>query len=530
MGLVDRALGRLSPHRAATCALLAVHAAAALLGALGRLDVAPEASAATVAAAAAGVLLIGAAGAATTGTRVHIESALVTALVIALVVEPSTRTEPLVGAGLVGAAAGLTKLLVRARGRHLLNPAAAALVVAGLLVAPTLGVAAPVWWVAVPELAPVVLVSGALLVRRTGTGAVAFAYVLAHLGATAAWAAATGGDLPATVRAALLGGPVLVVALFVVVEPLTQPARRVPRIAVAALAGALPAVPLWLGPAAMTPELAVVVGNVVTALVAAPRAVQLVVERHTDVGSDAHEVTLRPRRALRWHPGQWVELDVGRCRPDGRGRRRALPLVPAGESLAVAVTKGERPSGFASALVDAPVGSVVRATAVAGDFLLPRDPTVPVLMVTSGIGVSAFLAHLEHAGPRDIVLVVECPIGLPPPYAARLARTRARVVVVSPEPVPHLPARWTWFEGTRLTAASLEHAMSDLPRRRAYLAGAPDLVRRARRVVRSAGVRRVRTLVLHGYDRPPARRRAQPAGAVGDGARHRSRRTVHAGV
>src|SRR5699024_7649706 len=130
---------------------------------------------------------------------------------------------------------------------------------------------------------------------------------------------------------------------------------------------------------------------------------------------------------------------------------------------------------------------------VGGDFRLPDNPLRPVVMVASGIGVTPFISHIEHGGPRDMVLVLVCATGMPPPYVRRLARSRARVVIVSPEPVPELPARWSWYRGTRLTAAALESAMSDLPKRVGYVSGSPDLVRRARKVLREAGVRRVRT-------------------------------------
>jgi len=509
MGVVDGVLGRVGAYRVVTLALLAVHATAAVLGWRGMLDVDPVALAATVGAAAAGTWITSLVGTAVSGVRVHVESCLITGLILALLVWPAVSVEALVGTGLVGAGAGLSKVLVRARGRHLLNPAAAGALVAGLVVAPVLGTAAPVWWVATPMLAPAVLVAGIVVLRRTGTGAVGIAYVAAYLAVTLPRLVLSGESLLAASTTVVASHPVLMVAAFMVVEPLTQAPRRVARVAVALLAGAVAGAPFALGPLSTSPELAIVAGNLVTALVAAPRALALVVVGHSTPGPGAHEVVLRPARPLRWQPGQWVELDAGRVRPDGRGRRRVFSLVPAGpDAVAVAFTVRDRPSAFKRALMAAPVGTRVRATTVGGDFLLPADPTVPVLMVASGIGVTPFVAQVEHAGPRDMVLVLVCPTGMPPPYARRLARTRARVVVVSPEPVPGLPPRWTWHRGTRLTPAALESAMSDLPRRAAYVSGAPDLVRRARAVLREVGVRRVRTDTFSGYARRPVHRSA----------------------
>ncbi|UZN01743.1 FAD-dependent oxidoreductase [Cellulomonas sp. S1-8] len=517
-GPLDRLLGRAASYRVATLALLAVHVAAAVLGHVGLVDVDPAALAATAGAATVGTLLTSLIGTAVSGVRVHAESSLITGLILALLLWPALSVEALVGAGLVGAAAGLSKVVVRARGRHLLNPAAAAALVAGLVVAPALGTAAPVWWVATPPLAPVVLVAGALVLRRTGTGVVGLAYVATYVLLTVPRLVLS-GDAPLDALTTVLAShPVLFAAAFMVVEPLTQAPRRRARIAVAVVAGALAATPFAIGPLSTSPELAVVVANLVTALVAAPRALGLVVVGHTTPGPGAHEVLLRPVRPLRWQPGQWVELDVGRMRPDGRGRRRVFSLVPAGrDAVAVAFTVRGKPSAFKRTLMAAPVGTKVRATTVGGDFLLPDDPTVPVVMVASGIGVTPFVAQIEHAGPRDMVLVLLCPEGMPTPYVRRLARTRARVVVVSPDPVPGLPPRWTWHRGSRLTTAALESAMSDLSRRVGYVSGSPDLVRRARAVLREAGVRRVRTDTFSGYARRPVHRTsgvAAPAAAT----------------
>lgn len=526
MGGVDGLLGRVAAYRTATLMLLVVHGTAAVLGHLGMLDVEPLALAATVGAASVGTLLTSLVGTLVGGDRAHVESSLITGLILALLLWPALTVESLLGAGLVGAAAGTSKVLLRWRGRHLLNPAAAGALVAGLVVAPVLGTGAPVWWVATPLLAPAVLVAGLVVLRRTSTGAVGAAYALVYLAVTVPRLVVS-GHAPADAVVTVLGShPVLVAAAFMVVEPLTQAPRRRARIAVAGLAGALAGVPFAFGPVSTSPELAIVAGNLVTALVAAPRGLRLVVVGHGSPGPGTHEVLLRPVRPLRWQPGQWAEIDVGRTRPDGRGRRRVFSLVPAGrDAVAVAFSVRERPSAFKRALMAAPVGAAVRATTVGGDFLLPDDPTRPVLMIAGGIGVTPFLSQLEHGGPRDMVLVLLCPTGMPPPYLRRIARTRARVVVVSPDPVPELPPRWTWHRGTRLTASALRSAMPDLPRRAAYVSGSPDLVRRARAVLREVGVRRVRTDTFTGYGRRPAHRSAPAAAPVAAGPRGARRGT-----
>ncbi|WP_309134659.1 FAD-dependent oxidoreductase [Cellulomonas sp.] len=518
MGPVDRLLGAASMYRVTTVVLLAVHAWAAGLGALGVLDVDPVALVVTVAVCLAAVLLTSLLGHALGGVRPHVESSVLTALLLGLLLWPDASPAGLASAGLAGAAAGLTKVLVRYGGRHVANPAAAGALVLGLASA-ALGGPGPVWWAATPLMAPVVVPAGLAVVRRCRAEAVALAAVGTYVVLVVPRLVASGvapGDALATV---LLSHPVVLAACFMVVEPLTQAPRRHQRVAVAVLVGAAAGVPFAAGPLSTSPELAIVLGNVVTAVVTRPRAVRLEVVRHGAPAPGTHEVVLRPARPLPWRPGQWVELDVGQLRPDGRGRRRTLSIVPAGDGLlAVAFALPARPSAFKAALAAAPVGATVRATAVGGDFLLPRDRRVPLLLVAGGVGITPFVAHLDDAGDRDVVLVVVAGRGVLPPYATRIAATGARVLVVSPVPVVGLPDGWRWYAGSRLTAAALAAATSDLPRRHAYVSGAPDLVHRARRLLAAAGVRRVRTDAFTGYDRRPAhalrRGRTRHAGRV----------------
>ena len=142
---------------------------------------------------------------------------------------------------------------------------------------------------------------------------------------------------------------------------------------------------------------------------------------------------------VRFRPGQWIELHVPHSAADARGSRRVFSLATPpdhADGVAVAFRLTDAPSSFKQALSALPEGGLVRATGVGGDFLLPRDPTVPLLLVAGGIGITPFVSQLAALArtreQRDVVVVLLVGPGDEPAYTDVLTGSGARVVVVEP--------------------------------------------------------------------------------------------------
>ena len=159
---IDRVTGQVSMYRLTTIALSAVLAIGLLLGSLGVIGVNPYGLLATLAVVV--VATLGANEAAARLARVvpHREASVITALIIACLVPPTVATLDLIGAAVAGIVAALSKYLIVWRGRHILNPAATGVLVAGLLQL-TVGI----WWIATPAMLPVVALGALLLLDRT---------------------------------------------------------------------------------------------------------------------------------------------------------------------------------------------------------------------------------------------------------------------------------------------------------------------------------------------------------------------------
>ncbi|MGN6742825.1 MAG: FAD-dependent oxidoreductase, partial [Amnibacterium sp.] len=390
---------------------------------------------------------------------VHGTSSWITGLILFLLLYPSDRPQDLLLLAAAAIVAAASKYLVTVGGRHVLNPAAAGAFVVGLT-----GLSGGVWWVANPVLLPLVAVTGLAVAIRVGV--VGPALLLAAGGALleAAAAAVQGAEPLAALAAAVTSTPVVFLAAFMFTEPVTLPPRRGQRYAVAALVALLLVVPyvapFRLGTFGPSPELAVLLGNVLALLLARPVAAQLTFAGRRPLTATATEYAFTPEQPVRHEAGQYLELQLPHRGADRRGIRRTLTIVspPGDRDLKVAVRTREPMSTFKQALDVLPLGSRVRAVTVSGAFTLPADRTVPLLLVASGIGITPFVSQLQAEGaavaagaaPRDVLLVDRVPSGEDLPYRDVLERSGVRVLVVCPDPASLGPVPEHWHVAARL--------------------------------------------------------------------------------
>lgn len=467
---------------------------------------------------------------------VHRESALITALLLWFLYWPARDLGGLAWLALPAALAIVSKHLVTWRGRHLVNPAVAGVLLT-VVVQELAGISAPdrlwtTWWVAAEPLALPVLVAALLVVRRTALLIPALLFVVVALVVVIAGLVDQGLALGDALRTAATSWPLVFLAGFMLTEPLTLAPRRAVRLGSAVLAALVVSLPMLTGLLGVDPiepwifgswtELGIVVANLV-AFVAAPayaRTLELVGSRR--VAQDIHEFTFRGAVPVGFRPGQYVELDLPHPRPDARGRRRWLSLTSApgggGGSRAagggggsrragsddgagggtaeirVATRIGEDPSSFKRALLAARPGERARLAWVGGDFVLAADPE-PVVLVAGGIGVTPFLSQLAAEPGRDAVLVWAI-TGPEIPFREELLAAGLPVVIIAPIPVELGPG-WRQLEADTLTADLVAAAVPDLADRAAYVSGRPTMVEALRRGLRGRA-RRVRTDVFTG--------------------------------
>lgn len=509
-GRVDAALGRVPTYRLVAWCLTGLALVSVLAAAVGWLDFPVLALVGDLAAAVGASWVTSRLLGHLRHVRPHDPSAVITGLLVSFLVIPPDSPAGLLGPAAAGAVGAASTFFLRVRGRHVLNPAAFGAFALGLT-----GLTGSIWWVATGVMLPFVVVAAALVVVRTRSAS----FVLAFL------AVAVTLDVVGQVRfatpptealtTAIVSTPLLFLGGFMLTEPLTLPPARWQRVAEAVLVGVAVAVP-YLAPFAIgtlvpTPEAALLLGNLLSLAAARPTAARMRLTQRRALTATTTEFTLEADRPLRHRAGQYVELQVDHDRADRRGIRRIFTVAsaPAEDGrIRVALRTREPLSSFKAALCTLPPGSSVRVVAVNGSFTLPRDRSLPVLLVASGIGITPFVSHLLEearaagagAPARDIRLVYRVANVDDVPYADELAALGVRTLLVAPGARPHGNGpRGSWCGVTDLDAAAVEAFVPHASARRAYVSGSPAFAGHARAVLRRAGVRHVRTDAFAGY-------------------------------
>lgn len=501
---LDRLLGRVTMYRLVVIALAALIVLSFVLSLTGAVFYTPAALGLTLLVLLVVTLASGRLYGALFGVTPHTESALVTAGLLYFLLWPSADPTKLGQIALAAFAASASKYLIAWRGRHILNPAAA-----GVLVVTLLGVTGGVWWVATGPLLYLVAPLALLIAYRTGKLPVVGLFVLVAAALTVAFSMSGGNDFAAALQYALVTSPIVFLGGFMLTEPLTLPPTRAQQLAVAAGVGVLVALPtavaLHVGNLSLTPETALLVGNVVAFALARRRGIGLTLTGRRSFGPTTTEFVFTPDHPVRYRPGQWLELTLPHRGVDTRGSRRVFSIAsatPDGTSVAVGIKiPPGHTSSFKKALADLPVGSHLRATTVAGEFTLPTDRSQPVLLVAGGIGITPYLTQLADcvAQGRDVVLAYGITDPAEIPYRDDLVALGVPVVLAAPAVASvDLPAGWVPVEGF-LTADALRTHVADVDRRVAYVSGPPVMVNALSDTLRHLGAPRVRTDAFVGY-------------------------------
>ncbi|MDY0911366.1 RnfABCDGE type electron transport complex subunit D [Rathayibacter festucae] len=508
IGTLDRALGRVTMYRLVWLTLAALLVIALGYSAAGLIFFTPIEIAAT-----AVVAIVSTTGATwliarLVGSPAHLESSLVTGLLIAFLLFPTAEPRALLVVALIGVIAAASKYLLVWRGRHLFNPAAVAVLIVGIAQGllqdtPFAGsLTAAAWALPTGALWPWVLLGALIVVARVRRWAIVVVYI-AVAGAVSVLNSVVLGQEPgAALSLVLTAYPFVFAGAFMLTEPLTLAPRRSQQLLVAVVAALLTTVPFSLGPLHASPELGLVAGNAIAFFFGQRRRLSLELRSSSVIAPGITEYRFAPRTPVRFQAGQWLELDVPH-RSDGRGSRRTFSIAsaPADGEIAVAMRLPEKASSFKRALAGLEPGALVRATSVGGDFVLPADPATPLLLVAGGIGITPFASQLTAiaAGPRrDVVVVYAAPRLEDVAYRELLRASGARVVLVSPEAPARLPEGWSHVAG-RITAERLADAVPDAPRRVGFVSGSPAFVDSVRGALRAAGAKKVRTDAFAGY-------------------------------
>ncbi len=417
-------------------------------------------------------------------TRVPLQhhSSIITALILILLLLPSTTPTDLFASAVITALAIASKYVFVYKKQHLVNPVAAGLVLGALF-----GFGGGAWWVASPLLFIPILIGGLLVAEKVKR----LDMVAVFVGITFILYMITMWQSPATMSELLttifVSYPFLFLGFFMLTEPFTMPSQRNMRYVYAAVVAGVASLPP-LGSFVMSPELALVIGNLTLAPFAQRQKLILSLAGLRKVTSSIYEFSFPKPAGFQFKAGQYLEWMVPHNKIDSRGTRRYFTIASAPEEteLRLAFKLPEHASSYKTAMINLKAGDVVIGSQRSGDFILPNNKDEKLGFIAGGIGVTPFVSHVTSLGhrneQRDIVTLYCVATTADLAYSEQLAKAGELVPVVASGEVP------AGGESGILSTDIMTRRVPDYASRTWYISGPPKMVDASYRSLRTLGV------------------------------------------
>ncbi|HEV8190861.1 MAG TPA: FAD-binding oxidoreductase [Ktedonobacterales bacterium] len=489
--LLDSFLDRITMYRLVLYALLWMLGIATILSFLGLLPFTPLA---LLLSAAFLVLICWAANtmlARIFNVPANVESAFITGLILALIIDPARAPDDLQFLGWAAILAMSSKYILALNKKHIFNPAAIAVVVTSFVLHESAS-----WWVGSASMLPAVVLGGVLVVHKLRHEDMALCFLAAALVTLCVVCLIQGLILTRELRHLFVDSPVFFVAAIMLTEPLTMPPTRGLRRIYSILVGFLIVPQIHIAMLYSTPELALVVGNAYSYLVSPKLKVALKLKRKARMSADIVDFAFAPSRRLRFTPGQYLELTLPHKHSDARGNRRYFTIAssPTEDSVHLGVRFYPEGSSFKAAMYALDGRIKVLGGQFAGDFTLPANRAQKLAFIAGGIGITPYRSMLKYLLDtkqcRDIVLLYAARTTDDIVYRDVLSEAQSKLgikIAFTLTDTAAIPRNWSDGKG-RIDAQMIQQVMPDFKERTFYLSGPPDMVRAHERVLRHMGV------------------------------------------
>ena len=324
-------------------------------------------------------------------TPTNWESSILTGLILTLIVSPPVSFSNI---SFIVAAASLaiaSKYILAIHNKHIFNPAAIAVVLTAFGSQETAS-----WWVGSTALMPFVVIGGFLLVRKIRRTKMSLIFVATALIVTELMAVVLQKDISSTFQTLTFHSSLFFLAFVMLTEPLTSPTTKTKRYIYAALVGVLFAPFFHIGSIYATPELALVIGNVVAFFISPMVKTKAMIGRRHFFGNSTEAIELLPERPFNYRPGQYLELTLPHVHADNRGLRRYFTIAssPTEKNLQIGVRYYNQGSTLKSALRKLKKPLVIGQ--IGGDFVLPKNPSKKLAFIAGGIGITPFRSMIKY--------------------------------------------------------------------------------------------------------------------------------------
>lgn len=334
------------------------------------------------------------------------ESWLITAFILFLLLKPVTKIEDTWVCFLAAVFAMASKYLLAIKKKHVFNPVAVSVFILSFM-----GYGNVLWWVGSKELLLVVVIVGLLVVRKIRRFHLFFSFLITSVLMIMYMGTTIGQSLTESFLQAFTSWPVIFFGTIMLTEPLTTPPTKEKQIIYGGLVGILFGARFAFGPVFSTPQLALLIGNVVSYLLSSKQKLFLTLKESLPIGTEMYEFIFKPNMRLNFVPGQYLEWTLPNVKLDSRGNRRYFTIAssPTEEDIKLGVRVNPKSaSQFKHTLLELKQGQKIIGAQLAGDFTLPADPTKKLVFIAGGIGVTPFRSMVKYLldknEKRDIVM------------------------------------------------------------------------------------------------------------------------------
>ncbi len=490
---IDYALNRITMYRLILYYLIFLVGAAVVLSFMGMLGYDPYALLFSTAFLVAASALVNFIFAKVFDVPANTESVYISALILALIISPIQSYQDLWFLGWAAMWAMASKYIVAINRKHLFNPVAFAVALTYFTINQSAS-----WWVADAHMLPLVILGGLLIVRKIQRFDLVFSFLLATLGTIVVFSVINGDNVLTELQRVIVYSPLFFFAFVILTEPLTTPPTRTLRIAYGALVGILFAPEVHIGSFYITPEIAILLGNIFAYLISPKAKLVLRLKEKVQLAPDIYDFIFTPSQKLAFAPGQYMEWTLGHADPDSRGNRRYFTLAssPTERDLHVGVKFYPNASSYKEAMLNMNRDTEIVAGQLAGDFVLPDDPNQKCVFIAGGIGITPFRSMIQYLldkrQRRPLVLFYANRTASDVVYWDVLNRAQKELgmrTIYTLTDASQVPSWWKWQVG-RITPEMIAREVPDYQNCLFYISGPQSMVDSFKTTLRELNVER----------------------------------------
>ncbi len=186
----------------------------------------------------------------------------------------------------------------------------------------------------------------------------------------------------------------------------------------------------------------------------------------------------KPPRTIRYTAGQFIEMYLPHDNPDERGIKHFFTLSSSPTEKLISISTkfaGAKSSTFKKTLFKLKPGAKIKLVEPMGDFVLPKDKTIPLVFVAGGIGITPFRSMVkwlsDTSEKRDIEALLAANAPKDFVFVDLFQRYGARVTQIVLEPADN----WHGQTG-KLSGDRIHQLIDKLQSKRIYVSGPEPLV------------------------------------------------------